>query len=326
MLAGGFIIAPRLTAEEGKSFLVAAEVRAFIGDMQRRHGFLPEELKKMFARLKANEQVIRLMDAPADPNKKVYWKEYRKKLLKPANILRGVDFMKAHVAALKRAEESFGVPSEIITAILGVETRYGAYLGNFHIAEALATLAFFYPRRGAEFRQELESFLLYVREQGADLLSFRGSFAGAFGMLQFLPSNARRFAVDFDGNGRQDLFSPVDSIGSIGNFLKHYGWRREHGIAYPVTVSGNMAPIIQNSQENGYKPTFSQAELAVVGVHIKGETAAGERYLPVDLENRYDTEYRAGTDNFYALTRYNKSFKYAAAVLDLSRAIRGRLK
>ncbi len=322
LFAGCLLSSPSLAAEEDKSFLVNPDVIDFIDEMKNNYGFMPTQLEKMFSLLRFNKKVIRLMDKPATPGKKVYWREYRKKRLKSNNILLGVNFMKAHAADLKRAEETFGVPAEIITAILGVETRYGTYLGGFNIAEALATLAFFYPRRSAEFREQMKEFLLYSRESGIDVLSFRGSYAGAFGMPQFLPSSARSFAVDFDNNGTTNLFSPTDAIGSIGNFLKHYGWRQEHGVTYPANVSGNIEAVMTDSRENGYKPTFSRDELAAVGIHIDTETIDGENYLPVDLENRYDTEYRVGTDNFYALTRYNKSFKYAAAVFDLSLAIR----
>ena len=289
-------------------------------EQMRQHAFAPDALRKLFSQMQVNARVISLMDAPSDPSRKTYWREYQRRRTAPRLVAEGEKFMRRNSDSLARAENEFGVPREIIAAILGVETRYGKVLGGFGIARALATLAFAYPRRAAEFRAELAELLLYARAQEINPLELRGSFAGAFGFPQFLPSSARRFAVDFDNNGRADLFSPADAAGSIGNFLREHGWQRGGAILHSVSEIPDPHPLKEATRKNGYKPTFTPAQLSAAGV--QAETVADELYLLVDLENRYDTEYRLGAQNFYALTRYNKSFKYAAAVFDLSRALR----
>lgn len=306
-------------AADGRTIAELDGAEAFLERM-RADGFAPEELRELFSKMQVNERVIALMDAPSDPSRKTYWREYRRRRLSPRYVAEGARFMRRHSEILSRAEEKYGVPGEVITAILGVETRYGKVLGGFGTARALATLAFAYPRRAAEFRDQLAELLIYTRRYGMNPLSLRGSFAGAFGMPQFLPGSARKFAVDFDEDGRADLFSAADAAGSIGNFLAAHGWQRGGAISYPVSEIPDPRPLEEKTRQNGYKPVFTREMLAAAGVEA-GEIA-DELYLLVDLENRYDTEYRLGAQNFYSLTRYNKSFKYAAAVFDLSIALR----
>lgn len=313
---------PRLSAQAEED-LPPDDVSAFVDRMQELHGFEPDRLHAMFSRLKVSDRVISLMDAPLGSKSKAYWREYQRRRLSPEYVAAGAKFMKSHAGALARAQDQYGVPPEIITAILGVETRYGRILGDFEVIRALATLAFAYPRRAEEFLVELEEFLLYARQTGLDPLRLKGSFAGAFGMPQFLPGSARRYAVDFDENGRIDLFAPADAAGSIANFLAAHGWREDGPVLYPARPGRNPAPLLEAARENDYKPLFTRAELAEAGVSFAEDVADG-LYLLVDLESRYDTEYRLGAQNFYALTRYNKSFKYAAAVHDLGAAIRAR--
>ena len=296
-------------------------VDQFIDAMHTEHAFIPQQLRDFFSRLQVSERAIELMDAPATPGKKTYWREYRRRLLMPGKIAEGAKFMRRHTALLARAENEFGTPREIIVAILGIETRYGSILGDFNIARTLSTLAFAYPRRAEEFRQQLRDFLIYSRQAGINPLQLNGSFAGAFGLPQFLPSSARQFAVDFDDNQRADLFSIADSIGSIGNFLMQHGWRRGGAIAYAINNIDNPKALIKATENNNYKPLWTPKQLAAEGV-LAAEPLRDELYLLVDLENRYDTEYRLGAQNFYTITRYNKSFKYAAAVFDLSVALR----
>lgn len=298
-----------------------AKVQTFINEMANRHGFDAGELRMLFAGLSVNDKVIKLMDAPAS-GKKVYWRDYRKNVVNPARILQGITFMRRHRQTLNRAGQQYGIPPSVIAAILGVETRYGNFLGSYGVMESLATLAFYYPRRAAEFRKQLEDLLLYARDENINPLNLRGSFAGAFGLPQFLPGSARRFAVDFDDNGNADLFAPPDAIGSIGNFLAEHGWRRGHGILYQLESVGDAKAMLAAGRKAGYRPTFSLADLRAAGTTLAtAPMADGEKYLLVDLPNESDTDYRAGTENFYALTRYNKSFKYAAAVFDLAAAL-----
>ena len=307
---------------------VRAEERAIVEldgaaefiEKMRQHGFAPDNLRLMFSDMQINRRVISLMDAPSDPTRKTYWREYRKRLLTPRLVADGRRFVRQHESPLARVEKIYGVPREVVAAILGAETRYGKVLGGFGTARALATLAFAYPRRAEEFRAQLEALLLYARRHEINPLNLRGSFAGAFGMPQFLPGSARRFAVDFDEDGRADLFSPEDAIGSIGNFLAKHGWIDSGAISYPITHIPDPQTLAEATRRNGYKPLFTRAQLAEAGV--QAGDIANELYMLVDLENRYDTEYRLGAQNFYVLTRYNKSFKYAASVADLAAALR----
>ena len=302
------------------SVLELEGVRPFIESMRAEGGFSVAELEALFAGLQVDERVITLMERPRDRSKKTYWREYRRRQLSGEKIIGGAQFMRRHSDLLARAEKTYGVPAAIVAAILGVETNYGKVLGRFHIVRALATLAFAYPRRAEEFQKQLREFLLYARQGNMDPLKLRGSFAGAFGWPQFLPGSARRFAVDFDGDGRADLFSPADAVGSVGNFLQKHGWLRDAPVAYPLSSVADPKSLTAASKARGYKPFLSPAEAEAAGAHAEGEVADGLYFL-VDLENRYDFEYRLGGQNFYTLTRYNKSFKYAAAVLDLSRAL-----
>ena len=202
------------------SVLELEGVRPFIESMRAEGGFSVAELEALFAGLQVDERVITLMERPRDRSKKTYWREYRRRQLSGEKIIGGAQFMRRHSDLLARAEKTYGVPAAIVAAILGVETNYGKVLGRFHIVRALATLAFAYPRRAEEFQKQLREFLLYARQGNMDPMQLRGSFAGAFGWPQFLPGSARRFAVDFDGDGRADLFSPADAVGSVGNFCK----------------------------------------------------------------------------------------------------------
>lgn len=321
--AAAFLPAGRLAAAAENSVAALPEAAPFIARMHQKHGFAPEEVRAFLGKLFVNPKVIRRMDAPSAPGKKVYWRDYRRRFLSPRSIADGAAFMRRHAKILARAEAEYGVPGEIITAVLGVETRYGKILGNFPVAEALATLAFAYPRRAEEFREYLEELLIYARRAKINPLHLRGSFAGAFGMPQFLPGSARRYAVDFNGNGRADLFTAADAAGSIGNYLMQHGWRRGGAALYRAQNNGDAKAHMAAVKQNGYKPLWTPRRLAEIGVRTEKELPE-ELYLLVDLENRYDTEYRVGGDNFYAVTRYNKSFKYAAAVFDLGAEIRAR--
>lgn len=304
-----------------------AAIAEFIEQMHRQHGLPRQHLQQTLGQLQANKKVLKLTGVSPQPAKKVYWNEYRQKRLTPNYIAQGVNFYQQHQPALQQAESTFGVEQFIIAAIIGVETRYGAYTGNFSVLESLFTLAFFHPTRAAEFRPQLEQFLIYTHQHRLNPSSINGSFAGAFGIPQFLPESLIRHAVDFDDNGTIDLFSFTDAIGSVGNFLKNHGWLPRTAISYPVTVAEQTAQtLIAENKQAAFKPIYKIADLQARGVTINATNYhTNIDYLFVDLENKLNNEYRIGTPNFYALTRYNRSFKYAAAVTDLSRAIKKQL-
>ncbi|MCM2288448.1 MAG: lytic murein transglycosylase B [Sulfuritalea sp.] len=301
------------------------DVQAFVADMHARHGFDSEVLTELFRRTRPIAAVIKAIMPPKDPGVRS-WHTYRARFVEPRRIAAGRRFMLIHATQLAAAEAQFGVPTDIIAAIIGVETIYGKQLGNFGTFAALTTLAFDYPPRAELFRRELEELLLLAREEGRDPLEYTGSYAGALGLPQFLPSSRRRFAIDFDHDGRIDLSgSATDAIGSVANFLAQHGWEREAPIATSVTVSGDG---IQALLDEGIVPQRLPQHMATTNVSIAGvgagATAIADRPAAlIDLITpNAMTEYRLGYRNFYVITRYNRSSFYAAAVMDLAAALR----
>lgn len=257
------------------------------------------------------------------------WTAYRARFIEPGRIDGGVAFATKYAKELDRATAEYGVPGPVIAAIIGVETFYGRNTGKFPVVQALATLAFDFPARAPYFRRELEEFLLYCRENGLDPLAPRGSYAGAIGTPQFMPGSIRKFATDFDRDGRIDLVnSPVDAIGSVARFLSIHGWQRDLPI-YRVADMGagaDPAPLL----ERGPKPELTATDLQAAGFPGQLDLPPGTGVLLVDLPRaNAPTDYVIGTANFYAITRYNRSFMYAMAVtnlaeeIGLARAVRG---
>lgn len=318
------------TASEFVNFMQWGEVTQFIEHMVATHGFERSELETLFRNVRHNDRAQQLM-MPAPPGRPKNWQAYRARFIDPVRIDAGVAFWNAHADALERAQKTYGVPAEIIVAIIGVETVYGRNTGNFRTVDVLATLGFDYPNtptreaRMRFFRGELENTLLYARESEIDPTSLVGSYAGAIGWPQFMPSSIRRWAVDFDGNGVVDLRnSPVDAIGSVANFLVQHGWQPGEPIVFPtsVTQSGDT-PLWEAFIGRGLEAKFSLDELRAAGVLPKVEPPADMRYGLVDLQNGLEpTEYWLGANNFFAITRYNRSYFYAMSVVDLSRAVR----
>jgi membrane-bound lytic murein transglycosylase B len=258
------------------------------------------------------------------------WSAYRTRFIEPVRIQAGVQFWLKHRAALDRAERLYGVPASIIVGIIGVETLYGHNTGNFRAVDALGTLAFYFPQahpraaeRQAFFRGELEQFLLLSSRSGADPLAIRGSYAGALGLPQFMPSSWMRFAVDFDGDGRIDLFgSPADAIGSVANYFKAFQWRPGMPTHYPVTLTPGQTDM-DSLMAPDILPTFSVASFVGKGAALEGAalTHSGPLAL-IELRNGSNPpSYVAGTENFYAITRYNWSSYYAMAVIELAEAV-----
>lgn len=314
---------------EFANFTQWKDVAAFIDEMVERHGFDRTELEATFRRIRYLDATIQLIK-PAPPGRPKNWRAYRARFIEPIRIDAGVAFWDAHADALARAEERFGVPAEIIVGILGVETVYGRNTGNFRVLDALTTLAFDYPAtpnrtsRMEFFRRELENTFLLAREAGVDPLSLFGSYAGAVGWPQFMPGSIRKYAVDFDGDGKVDLRnSPVDAVGSIANFLVEHGWKRGEPTVFPATISSSepnraWEMFIGQSLE----PQFSLAELKAAGISPTIEPPAELPFGLVDLQNGTEpTEYWLGAKNFFAITRYNRSFFYAMSVIDLGRAV-----
>jgi len=300
------------------------DVRTFVREMHDRHGFDPERLDALFRRTQPIAAVIKAIMPPKDPAVRS-WQAYRARFVEPRRIAAGRRFMQVHAAELAAAEARFGVPAEIVAAIIGVETIYGRHMGRFGTFAALTTLAFDYPPRAELFRRELEELLLLAREEQRSPLAYTGSYAGALGLPQFLPSSIRRFAIDFDGNGRIDLAaSPADAIGSVANFLAGHGWEPGGPLAVTVTVAGDGAQALL---DEGIAPRRTPREMQESGPKFSALDAGGViPDLPaalIDLVTpQAATEYRLGYRNFYVITRYNRSSFYAAAVMDLAAALR----
>jgi len=292
------------------------EVRSFIREMAQRHGFAERELRALFARVERAEPVLEAIRKPPEPP---VWSAYRALFLTDKRIEGGLEFWRAHQAVLERAEQEFGVPAQVIVAIIGVETFYGRNTGRWRVIDALTTLAFDHPPRARFFRSELEHYLVLARENNLDVLSVRGSYAGAIGIPQFMPSSQQAYAVDFDGDGKIDLReSTTDAIGSVASFLKKHGWQPGAPVQLRPQLSGEAWRAYAGG---GGEPRHRLSELREAGVQLP-ETpslSAQTRAALIDL----GSELRVGLRNFYVITRYNRSALYAAAVADLAEALRG---
>jgi membrane-bound lytic murein transglycosylase B len=305
-------------------YLQRAEVREFIDNLLAQHPFDRERVERWFSNARYSPTVERLMQ-PSIPFGRRNWLEYRTRYLDEQRVQAGVQFWRTQQAELERAQQQYGVPPEIIVAIIGVESTYGRITGNFRTLDVLATLSFDYLRRAEFYRQQLVDFLLLAREQNADPLTIKGSFAGAIGLPQFMPGSIRRFAVDFDGDGRIDLTSAPDSIGSVASFLVAHGWQRELPILLEVQPDEALDEAIETwGRGIDTGPTWS--DVLARGVVADEQLPLDTRVIVIDLpyitpageSRRLD---RVGTVNFSALLHYNRSYFYAASVTELAQAI-----
>ena len=312
-----------LPATASASYSDRAETQAFIAEVAERHAFDPTELDRALSQARHDPTVIRLITPPTRKGVRS-WQNYRARFLDDTRIDGGTAFWNQYADELERAAREFGVPAEIIVAIIGVETIYGRNTGNFETLSALATLAFDYPPRAELFRRELEALFLLAREQARDPASYSGSFAGALGYPQFLPSSIRAYAVDFDRNGQIDFDADaIDAIGSVANYLRVHGWQTDAPVADRARLAAetDSATLIAA----GIEPKLDPAVLDQNGVTtLDGRPAAATATL-VDLETPgAQTEYWLGYRNFYVITRYNRSSFYAMSVFELAEALRLR--
>jgi membrane-bound lytic murein transglycosylase B len=264
-----------------------------------------------------NQKIIDAITRPAEAKP---WYEYRPIFLTDKRINGGVEFWKQHDAALSRAYKEFGVNPEIIVAIIGVESLYGKYRGRYSVLESLCTLSFNYPKRSQFFKSELEQFLLLAREENIDAGEIKGSYAGAMGKPQFISSSFRRYAVDFDNDGKRDLWeNSVDVIGSVANYFAEHNWRKDQPIASKASVNGNGYKALV---KKGIRPQTLLSEMLKNGIEISDDLPTGENAALIELELKNGFEHWVGLDNFYVITRYNHSELYAMAVYQLSQAIK----
>ncbi|MBK1718969.1 lytic murein transglycosylase B [Thiocystis violacea] len=311
-------------ARVGGDFAGAPGVDGFIERM-RRHGFEPERTAAILSKARRQQSIIDLMDRQA-PSKSTgpngAWTRYRAKFLSDESIGNGVAFWRRNASALDRAAARYGVPPEYMVAIIGVETRYGGFVGKTRIIDALSTLAFAYPRRAEYFTGELENFLIMTRDEGVDPQSPRGSFAGAMGLGQFMPSSFRDHAVDLNGDGHRDLWNPADAIGSVANYFKQHGWQTGEPVAVRAQVGpGSNARLMKT----GFNTSYGLGELSSRGITPARPIGRAGSVSLLELDAKGGYEYWLGLKNFYVITRYNHSTYYAMAVHQLAQAIRSRM-
>ncbi len=298
------------------------QARAFVDRVSAEHGIESAFLEKLFEQARYQQSIVDAMNRPAERVKE--WKDYRKIFLTSKRLRQGVKFWQDHRATLEKAQSEYGVPVEIIVAILGVETYYGRVTGGYRVIDALSTLAFDYPKRSAFFTRELEHFLLLTREQNLDPLTLTGSYAGAMGFGQFMPSSYRSYAVDFTGDGVADIWRDAsDAIGSVANYFARHGWQSGGDIVAPAQWQGAVDDLPFNQLA---KPDLTLAQLAEAGLHPVAEGFPKERKaIPLRLVGDGGDEFWLGFDNFYVVTRYNHSFRYAMAVVQLSEQLAARV-
>jgi len=293
-----------------------AEVQSFIRAMADRHGFAPDELAQVFVRVEARPSIVALMRRPAEKSKP--WHEYRALFITDRRIARGAETARQQAEALRQAAQR-GVPAQYLLAITGVETFYGEIIGRHRVIDALATLAFDYPPRSPYFRGELEQFLLMSREEAFDPLVPVGSYAGAMGIPQFMPTSFRTWALDGDGNGHRDLWgSWPDVFASVANYLASHGWRAGEPVMVPADASGADLAGLEFGKLDLSETVGS---LRARGVKFDTTLPASARAVLIRLDGVDGPEFRVGFTNFYAITRYNRSQLYASAVNDLAEAI-----
>jgi membrane-bound lytic murein transglycosylase B len=319
LLMFGGLAALVLNGSAYADYTQRADVRAFVAEMVAEHGFASAELEELFFRAQRKQSILDAIARPAE--RTLEWHEYRNIFLKEPRISQGLEFWAEHEDVLEAAQRTYGVAPEYVVAILGVETRYGRITGGYRVLDALTTLAFDYPPRADFFRGELIEFLLLAREEGRNPLELTGSYAGAMGWGQFIPSSYRAYAVDFDDDGLRDIWNnPRDAVGSIANYFKVHGWRPDAEVAVQVEVSGSAADEVANETLN---LTHTVAELDALGVSVDG-LARDDRAALFRMQGSAGEEYWVGLNNFYVITRYNRSRLYALAVHQLGQAIKSR--
>jgi len=293
------------------------EVRKFIGHMVRTHGFDRQDLRALFEQARRNQDVMRAISVPATSRP---WYKFKPLCVDAAQVAGGVRFWNENAEVLERARRDFGVPESIIVALIGIESRYGTHSGGFGVMDSLYTLSFDSHKRADYFRGELEQFLVLARDQGWDPVQTQGSFAGALGWPQFMPSSYRRFAIDYSNDGKIDLWTDTaDIIGSVANYLREFGWKDGQPIALPARID---IPDPKGLLDLGLKPQLSVAQWHKRGVQSPAGTLQSLPASLFALEMPEGQEYWFGFDNFYVLLRYNFSRNYAMAVYQLAEEIR----
>ncbi|MGQ4276237.1 lytic murein transglycosylase B [Pseudidiomarina sp. E22-M8] len=296
---------------------LSAEQLAFIDELVVEHNFEREKLKALLSQAQPNQDILEAIQRPWEAKP---WYQYHPIFLTEKRLAAGLEFWQEHAETLARAEQQFGVPAEVIVAIIGVETFYGSYLGNYQVLDALNTLGFHYPPRASFFRSELKEFLLLTRTESLSPTELKGSYAGAMGYGQFISSSYRHYAIDFDDDGVRNLLSnPVDAIGSVANYFLKNGWRPQAPVALELPTTSANAQLASD----GLKLTTTVAQLLNAGLNLPENTELdGDMKAKVfRFEQPSDADYWLGLHNFYVITRYNRSPLYAMVVHQFSQQL-----
>lgn len=305
-------------------FLERESVRQYIKTLSAERELDEARITQLFAQLKRQDSILDAISRPAE--RRLTWREYRPIFIKQKRIDLGRQFLDEHSSLLARAEDKYGVPKHIIAAIIGVETFYGRITGKHGVLESLATLAFDYPPRATFFRAELGEFLALSESEGWDTASLKGSYAGAMGLPQFISSSYRAYSVDFDGDGRRDLFnSTADAIGSVANYLAKHGWVEGAPIAARWPQAEKASAGFKSLLSDSLKPSITANAVKKLGFDspsLSAGTADGRLLSVMLLKGAKGEEAWVGYKNFYAITRYNHSRLYAMAVFQLANALR----
>ena len=308
----------QISADESFDYSSREDVQEYVKELSAKHNFDIEELSALLTGAVYQETVVRIMNR--QPEGTMTWSRYKKMMVSDSRISGGKEFINLYKKDLKKAEDLYGVPAEIIASIIGIETRYGRITGNIRVLDSLMTLSFNYPRRSKFFKIQLEEFLLLSREEGLNPESLKGSIAGAMGYGQFMPDSYRDYAVDFDSDGVRDILTnPIDAIGSVANFLNKKGkWKPNTPIAIEAESASN-----QKIFKSRFKPYMTLMELDELGLEPKGNISGNLKIVPISLklDEGEGYEHWLGFDNYHALSRYNRSKLYVMAVFELSRSL-----
>ncbi len=296
-------------------------INIFIEQMQKKHDFKKADLERWFDTVEIKESILKAISKPAES---MPWHKYRKIFITESRIQGGVKFWKENEKALNITADKFSVPPEIIVAIIGVETLYGNHTGTYRVIDALSTLGFNYPKRSKFFLRELESFLLLCRNEKMDPLNPTGSYAGAMGLPQFMPSSFIAYAADFEGDEKRDIWNnSADAIASVGNYFAKHHWQKDQPIAFPVTAKGEQYKKLLTS---GLKPDVTIEDIQKLNITLVDPLPAKTKVKLLEFQQPDTTDLWLGLNNFYVITRYNRSPLYAMAVFQLSQAILGQNK
>ena len=316
LLAFLTLLCLEISSNETFDYSSRDDVKEYIEEISNKHGFESDKLLKLLGSAVYQEKVVRIMNR--QPEGTMTWSRYKEMMVSDSRVSAGEEFIKLYKEDLNKAEDLYGVPAEIIASIIGIETRYGRITGNIRVLDSLMTLSFNYPRRSKFFKIQLEEFLLLSREEGFNPESLEGSIAGAMGYGQFMPDSYRKYAVDFDADGVRDILTnPVDAIGSVANFLSKKGkWKPNTPIAIEARSVSN-----QKNFKSKFKPYMTVIELNEIGLEPKEKISGNLKFVPISLELEEGYEYWLGFDNYYSLSRYNRSKLYVMAVIEFSRSL-----